>query len=238
MMIALVTGASRGIGRELITELADRGADMVLALSRNASKLQKIGEKMVQQKPMLHYIPLVFDLESPLADFQKLYQHIADHVSHLDILVNNAGYLAKSPFLELTEEKLLRSFSVNILGPFKLIQCLWPLLEKANAAHVLNISSMGGVQGTVKFSGLSAYSSAKGALSVLTECLAEEFKDSRVSFNGLALGSVRTEMLEEAFPGYDPPLDASEMASYIAGFAREGHRYYKGKVLPVALGTP
>lgn len=237
-MIALITGASRGIGRELVPELADRGVDVVFALSRNASRLQKLGEEMDAHKPMLQYIPLVFDLESPSADFQKLADRIADHANHLDILVNNAGYLPKSPFLELSESEWLRSYSVNLFGPVKLIRCLWPLLEKAHAAHVVNISSMGGVQGSVKFGGLSAYSSAKGALSILTECLAEEFKETTVNFNCLAFGAVRTEMLEEAFPGYDAPVDAHEMAAYVADFARQGHRFYRGKVLPVALSTP
>ena len=84
--------------------------------------------------------------------------------------------------------------------------------------HILNIGSMGGYQGSVKFPGLSIYSSTKGALAVLTECLAEEFKETSVNFNCLCLGSVQTEMLEEAFPGYQAPISPKEMANYFLNF--------------------
>ena len=105
-------------------------------------------------------------------------------------------------------------------------------------SHVLNISSIGGVQGSLKFPGLAAYSSSKGALLTLTELLAEEYKDSKISFNALALGAVQTEMLEEAFPGYKAPVSAAEMAAYIFNFATTGHRFYNGKILQVSSNTP
>jgi len=106
------------------------------------------------------------------------------------------------------------------------------------SGHVVNISSMGGVQGSVKFAGLSAYSSSKGALITLTELLAEEYKEHGPSFNVLALGAVQTEMLEEAFPGYKPPMLAIEMAEYIVDFSLNGQKYYNGKLLQVANSTP
>ena len=97
---------------------------------------------------------------------------------------------------------------------------------------------MGGIQGSAKFAGLSAYSSSKGAVITLTELLAEEFKESGPSFNALALGAVQTEMLEEAFPGFKAPVSALEMAEYIQKFALLGHKYYNGKVLQVSNSTP
>ena len=103
---------------------------------------------------------------------------------------------------------------------------------------MVNISSMGGVQGSVKFPGLSAYSSSKGGLITLTELLAEEFKESGPAFNVIALGAVQTEMLEEAFPGYQAPISAGQMASYILEFALTGQKFYNGKVLPIASTTP
>jgi NAD(P)-dependent dehydrogenase (short-subunit alcohol dehydrogenase family) len=108
----------------------------------------------------------------------------------------------------------------------------------AGRAHIINISSMGGVQGSIKFPGLSSYSSAKAALGVLTECLAEEFKESNIRFNTLALGSVQTEMLEAAFPGYTAPLKPMEMAIFIKDFAERGGNFFNGKILPVSLSTP
>ena len=105
-------------------------------------------------------------------------------------------------------------------------------------SHIVNISSIGGVQGSSKFSGLSLYSASKGAISILTECLAEELKESKISVNALALGAVQTEMLAEAFPGYKAPLSATEMAKYIYDFALTGNKYYNGKILPVSISTP
>jgi 3-oxoacyl-[acyl-carrier protein] reductase len=97
---------------------------------------------------------------------------------------------------------------------------------------------MGGIQGSSKFPGLAAYSSSKGALITLTEMLAEEYKESNISFNALALGAVQTEMLAEAFPGYQASTTAREMARFIADFALNGHQFFNGKVLPVAHSTP
>jgi len=105
-------------------------------------------------------------------------------------------------------------------------------------AHVVNISTMGGVQGSVKFPGLSAYSSSKAAVITLTELLAEEYKEKGPSFNVLALGAVQTEMLEEAFPGLEVPLSAKDMAEYIANFSLTGHKFYNGKLLQVSNSTP
>jgi len=97
---------------------------------------------------------------------------------------------------------------------------------------------MGGVQGSAKFAGLSAYSSSKAAVIGLMELLAEEWRDMGISCNSLALGAVQTEMLAEAFPGYEAPTTAEEMAAYILQFGLEGHRYFNGKVLPVSKSTP
>ena len=104
--------------------------------------------------------------------------------------------------------------------------------------HVVNIASMGGIQGSLKFSGLSAYSSTKGALITLTECLAEEYKNKNVSFNAIAFGAVQTEMLSEAFPNYKAPLTAAEAAKFVGDFAVNGQKYFNGKVLQMALSTP
>jgi NAD(P)-dependent dehydrogenase (short-subunit alcohol dehydrogenase family) len=97
---------------------------------------------------------------------------------------------------------------------------------------------MGGVQGSVKFPGLAAYSSSKAAIITFTELLAEEYKESGPSFNVLALGAVQTEMLAEAFPGFEAPVTAAEMGSYIANFALTGHQFYNGKLLQISNSTP
>jgi NAD(P)-dependent dehydrogenase (short-subunit alcohol dehydrogenase family) len=103
---------------------------------------------------------------------------------------------------------------------------------------VVSISSIGGIQGSVKFAGLSAYSSSKGALITLSELLAEEYKEKGIAFNVLAIGAVNTEMLQEAFPGYMAPISAVEMADYIFNFALTANQYQNGKVIQVSSSTP
>jgi NAD(P)-dependent dehydrogenase (short-subunit alcohol dehydrogenase family) len=156
----------------------------------------------------------------------------------VDVLINNAGLLINKPFTEITRGDLEKSYAVNVFSVFGITQQLLPLLKKAPTSHIVNITSVGGLTGTAKFSGLSAYSSSKAALSVFTEVLAEEIKDSSVRVNGLALGAVQTEMLSTAFPGYQAPITAEGMADFIVWFALNGSKFFHGKLLPVALSTP
>jgi NAD(P)-dependent dehydrogenase (short-subunit alcohol dehydrogenase family) len=127
-------------------------------------------------------------------------------------------------------------FSVNTKAPFLIVKALLPYFNKPS--HIVNISSMGGFQGSVKFSGLSLYSASKGALAILTECLAEELKEKDIKVNCLALGSVQTEMLAEAFPGYKAQSGPAEMAEFIDNFALNAHRNMNGKIIPVSSTTP
>jgi short-subunit dehydrogenase len=160
------------------------------------------------------------------------------HVTHIDILINNAGDLINKPFRDTSLEEIERIFRINVFAPSLLIRELLPLMGKQDTTHVVNIGSMGGYQGSVKFPGLSIYSASKAALACLSECLNEEFKEGGIAFNCLALGSVQTEMLEEAFPGYKAKLQPEEMAAFISNFALTAHRQMRGKVVPVALGNP
>ena len=156
----------------------------------------------------------------------------------LDIVINNAGFLVNKPFVEQSEEDWQMQFDVNVFSPAKLIRFLYPWLLLSGNAHIVNITSMGGFQGSSKFPGLSAYSASKAALGTLTECLAVEFSGKGISVNALALGAVQTEMLSQAFPGYEAPISAHKMADFIANFALNGHQYFNGKQIPVAFTTP
>ena len=224
MKTLLVTGASRGIGFEICTRAASKGYQ-VIALSRNIKPLLDIE----------NIYPFAVDLsyENAIQDFIKT---ISKSFSKIDALINSAGSLINKPFLETSYEEFIKVFQVNIFAVASLIRLIFPMMTPKG--HVVNISSMGGVQGTTKFPGLSAYSSSKAGLIILTELLAEEFKESGPAFNALALGAVQTEMLEEAFPGYKAPISAKEIASYILEFALNGQQLYNGKVLPISSSTP
>tara|TARA_R110000868_G_scaffold226837_5_gene479481 strand:+ start:333 stop:1013 length:681 start_codon:yes stop_codon:yes gene_type:complete len=226
-MNIIVSGASKGIGYELACQAAEFGHN-VLAIARNGELLDRLVAKS----------ELITALKVDLAKHECAESVLAwsNKVGNVDVLINNAGQLINKPFIETSVEDFRNQFDANIITAVKLTQVVIAVMNKA--AHIVNITSMGGFQGSSKYAGLSAYSSSKGALSILTECLAEELKDSNISVNALALGAVQTEMLENAFPGYDAPVSASEMASYILDFASTGHRFYNGQILPVAIGNP
>jgi 3-oxoacyl-[acyl-carrier protein] reductase len=236
-MNILITGASRGIGAQLAAQLAAQG-HTIIAASRNISALRRLATEITEHTPgaAIHNLPLDLADQSAATGFSD---RIGTIVPHLDVLINNAGALLNKPFAEITPAELAHIYEVNVFGPFRLIQLMQPLLAAAPApAHIVNISSMGGVQGSAKFPGLSAYSSSKAALANLSELLAEELKPLNIRVNCLALGAAQTEMLENAFPGYKAPLTAAEMAEFMGWFAVNGHRFFNGKVLPVALSTP
>lgn len=222
----IITGTSRGIGFEMVKLFSEAG-HKVLALSRNS--------KAISDLKMKNVVAIAFDI-SDQSEIVKLGGYLQTAMKEVDILINNAGFLVNKPFLEISSEEFKKSYDVNVFGPASLIKMVLPFMRKEG--HVVNISSMGGIQGSVKFPGLSAYSSSKGAIITLTELLAEEYKESGPSFNVLALGSVQTEMLEEAFPGLKAPLSASEMAQYIVDFALTGNKFYDGKILQVSSTTP
>lgn len=226
MAYVLVTGTSRGIGFELSKLLADAG-HKVLALSRNEKPIKNLGHENIDT--------FSFDISEP-ADREKLENYLSKNNIEVSALINNAGKLVNKPFMETTDAEFKSVYDVNVFGVAALTKLVLPFMPKNG--HVLTISSMGGVQGSAKFPGLSAYSSSKGAVITLTELLAEEFKETGPSFNVLALGAVQTEMLEEAFPGYTAPLSAREMAAYIMDFALNGQKLYNGKLLQVSSSTP
>ena len=234
-MNILLTGASSGVGFEAVLELILNSENKVIALARSTDKLNRLLEIAKGLNPECNLFPVQFDLLND--DIEKeLKPFIAQQFGQIDVLINNAGNLEVKPFAESSEVDFIEMLQSNFLNHVRLIQGLLPLMQ--SPSHIVNIGSMGGFQGSAKFAGLSAYSASKAALHNFTECLAEELKEKKISVNCLALGSAQTEMLEKAFPGYESPVMAFEMGKYIADFALTGHKFFNGKVLPVAVTTP
>ncbi|MCK0125197.1 SDR family oxidoreductase [Gelidibacter sp. F2691] len=222
----VITGTSRGIGYELVKLFAKQG-HQVLALSRNDGPVKALKLKNVTA--------FCFDLGDAEA-YLRVEEHITEHWKHVDVLINNAGLVLNKPFAKTTVSDFEEVYRTNVFGMAELTRLLIPYMIKNS--HVVTMSSMGGVQGSMKFPGLSAYSSSKAAVITLTELLAEEYKESGISFNVLALGAVQTEMLEEAFPGYQAPITPEEIADYIVDFSLKGQKFFNGKLLQVSNSTP
>jgi short-subunit dehydrogenase len=222
----IITGTSRGIGFELV-KLFSKSRHNVLALSRN--------EKPIENLNLDNVASFSFNLNE-VEDYKKVETFIKNEWKQVDVLINNAGTLINKPFAETTFEDFEQVYKTNVFGVAEMTRIVVPFMK--NDSHVVTISSMGGIQGSMKFPGLSAYSSSKGAVITLTELLAEEYKETGPQFNVLALGAVQTEMLKEAFPNYNAPTSALEMAQYIYEFSLNGNKYYNGKVLQVSNSTP
>ena len=234
-MNVVITGASSGVGFESVLELTAIGTHKVVALARSEDKLSKLQEIALALNPDCFLYSAKFDIVHD--DYETgLIPFIKERMGSVDVLINNAGSLINKPFMEISQLDFAEMLQNNLLGHVKMIQNIVPLMSQGS--HIVNIGSMGGFQGSEKFPGLSAYSASKAALHIITECLSMELAYREISVNCLALGSAQTEMLEKAFPDYQSPVMAIEMGKYIADFALNGHKFFNGKIIPVAHNKP
>jgi short-subunit dehydrogenase len=231
-MNIIITGGTRGIGKKLAQLFAKEQNNKILVTGRHENALKSLSESA----EFNNIITLTLDLTLMAMQIQSVKNAVFSQFDNIDILINNAGSLISKKFTETSEKESREMMEVNFFGPATLIRTLLPLMNPG--AHIVNICSMGGFQGSLKYPGLSVYSASKAALASLTECLSVEFNEFGVKVNCLALGSVQTEMLEEAFPGYKALIKAEEMAEFIKEFSLNGNKYFNGKILPVAMNNP
>ena len=237
-MNVVLTGASRGIGYQTALNLSQAGVKNLVLVARDLQALEVLMNEChsIHSESNVKIISADISTLELDSDREFFIQQIG--LDKIDVLINNAGLLINKQFLEFNTEEAQQVFNVNFHAPANLIKMVIPFLKKSEKAHVVNISSISGFQGSSKYPGLTYYSASKAALASLTECLASEYAETNIKFNCLALGAVQTEMLAEAFPGYQAPLKAEQMGKYIADFALSGHNYYNGQILPVRLENP
>ena len=220
----IVTGASRGIGHEIV-KIAEKKGHRVYSISRNIKALKDYSFKYPRQVDLAN--------EDSIDKFSS---EVKNDGVKVDALINNAGAFLNKPFEKISKKEFEYIFQVNVFGLSSITRKVLPIID--SKGHIVNITSMGGITGAAKFTGLSAYSSSKGAVNILTELLAEEYKEKGPSFNALAFGAVQTEILEEAFPGLKAPISAKEIADFILDFSLQGQKYFNGKIIPVSSTTP
>lgn len=229
-MNIVVNGGTRGIGREVVNSLASKDNNTIFVTGRNKELLADIASIYSN----VYTMPL--DISGIKKKSEEYVSEIKNKLGTVDIMINIAGQMIPESFMEIDDDKARSMMETNFFGPATAIRLLVPLMHQES--HIINISSMGGFQGSSKYPGLSYYSASKAAIACLTECLAVELKQFGIKVNCLALGAVQTEMLAEAFPGYAAPVSSEEMGEYIAGFALTGQKFYNGKILPVAVTNP
>lgn len=231
-MNIIINGASRGIGKEIALQLGSDRKNSVIITGRNEASLKQICESAGHKN--VSYITL--DLKRYRLEEKYFKSRVLKIFDKVDILINNAGSLKARKFKDAEDEDIRTMMETNFFAPAAMIRTLLPLFS--TGSHIVNISSMGGYQGSVKFQGLSFYSASKAALACLSECLALELSELGIAVNCLAIGSVNTEMLNEAFPDFKAPVNAVDMARFISYFALNGNKFFNGKILPVAVSTP
>ena len=237
-MYIIITGASSGIGYHTAKSICEytncKKEDItLLLLARSYNKLEQLQSEILSQYSHVKVIIEQFDISKD--NINNII--IKNNITKVDKLLHNAGLLINKPFEEYSDEEIENIFYTNIIGVIKMTRNLIPYLNIGS--HVLNISSMGGFQGSVKFPGLSIYSASKGALNILTESLASEYTQTKgIIFNSLSLGSVRTSMLSEAFPGYSGGIKVEDMGKEVARMLLMGQAIYNGKLIPMSKSTP
>ena len=229
-MNIIVNGATRGIGKEVAAYLAGDKSNHIIATGRTGKILEDLSGKFKNIQT------IVVDLKDLDRQTGSIKSEISKYCDRIDILINMAGLMIPKTFMEIEGTEARDMMEINFFGTASLIRLVKPMMP--SGSHIVNISSMGGFQGSSKYKGLSYYSASKAAIACLSECLAIEFNETGVKVNCLALGAVQTEMLAEAFPGYKAEIDAKQMAEFIADFAVKGHRLFNGKIIPVAVSNP
>jgi|SRR5690625_3700517 len=228
----LVTGASRGVGEQCSLKLAESGHHVIAVARTGLSPFSDTSDTNGLDGK-IDYLPADITRHQ---EIETILEHLHRNDLRLDGLVHNAGLLINKRFEELSDRDWSDMIEVNLMGPVRLTRVL---LDRMNSgSHIVAISSMGGYQQSSKFPGLSGYSSAKGAMAILTECLAVELQDRDISVNCLCFGAVETEMFQTAFPGLQAPVTAERMGRYLSDFVLDGHDLFNGKVLPVAMSDP
>lgn len=211
--IAIVTGASRGIGRAISIALAKEGATVVLA-ARAIGKLHQTAENVRKAGGKAEVVPTELTQEESI---KNLIRVTAGKFGRLDILVNNAGVTHSAKLEETATEDWERCFQVNTRAPFIICREALPLLKKAKAGYIINIASVVGVKG---YPLQSAYTASKHALRGMTISLAEELKGTNIRVHLLCPGGVDTELVRRVRPDIKKseliqPAEIAELVVYL-----------------------
>ena len=237
--VALVTGASRGIGRDIAEKLALNGAKVIMNYSSNPGKADEVVSAIKQQGGEAFAIQA--DI-SRVAEVEQLFQKTLEVYGQVDILVNNAGIMITKPIASMTEEDFDRQFAINVKGTFFAIQ---QAAKHMNAnGRIINISTS--VIG-VMFPTYSVYAGTKGAVEQITRQLAKELGPKGITINSVAPGPVNTELFKEgkspeqiagivsmnAFGRLGEPEDITSVVLFLAG---EESQWMTGQTIRVNGG--
>jgi short-subunit dehydrogenase len=227
---ALITGASKGIGKEMALELASRGHNILL-VARSADLLNQLAAE-IESKHKVKCISYACDLSAENAA-DLVYQFCKDNQIEVNILINNAGYGLWGKFDSLSLESQLNMLHLNMQSPVKLIYKFLPMLKAQKRAYILNVGSTASYQAVPT---LSLYSASKAFMVLFSRGLRMELKDSNVSVTVVSPGATETNFMERA--GMNSPKIIKNAEKFnmkpnvVAKFAIEGMFKGKNEIIP------
>ena len=241
--VAIVTGASRGIGRAIAERLARDGLTVVVNYARSADEADTVVAGIVERGG--HALTMRADMGS-VSDVRRLVRGTHERFGRLDVLVNNAAIAPMKRFIDVTEAELDAVFAVDARGPFFAMQEAARLLP--DRGRIINISS--GAT-TVGFPGMSAYLGAKAALEQFSLVLANELGPRGITVNTILVGVTQTKMLDDAAPFFTAEMRAmilqrtpmgrlgepADIADVVAFLATEDARWVTGQSIRVDGGV-
>lgn len=238
--VAIVTGASRGIGRAIAIDLASNGADVAIIYAGNKEAAEEVKTIITDMGRKAS------TYSCDVSDFNKAkdtVKSIIDDFGHVDILVNNAGITKDALVLSMSDEDFSAVIDTNLKGVFNMIKQVYSVFMKQRSGRIINISSVSGLMGNA---GQANYSAAKAGIVGLTKTLAKELASRNVTCNAIAPGFIETDMtnklsdkVKEAAVAQIPmkrmgePSDIAHMATYLAS---DYAKYITGEVIRVDGG--
>ena len=238
--VALVTGASRGIGRQIAISLAKEGAQVIVNYNGSAAKAEEVVNLITEAGGRAEAV------QCNVSEYDKaeeLMKYIIGKYGRVDILVNNAGITRDNLLMKMTEEEFDAVIDINLKGTFNCIKHLSRQMLKQKGGRIINISSVSGLMGNA---GQANYASAKAGLVGLTKTVAKELASRNVTCNAIAPGFIETDMtaqlsdkVKEGANAVIPlkhmgkPEDIANLAVFLAG---DGASYITGEVIRVDGG--
>jgi NAD(P)-dependent dehydrogenase (short-subunit alcohol dehydrogenase family) len=227
--VAIITGASRGIGRATARLFARAGAQAVL-FSRTASQLDEAVSEIRHAGNQA--LAIVGDV-SREEDVHRLFERVIEAYGRVDILVNCAGIVAVRPFVEMDVSTWDTVMGVNLRGTFLCCREAFRIMAVQRQGVIVNISSLSGVKGVEKFPGLSAYNVSKAGVASLSEILAVEGMPYNIRVCAVSPGAVDTEMLRQAAPHLKAGMTPDDMAEILLFLADGSGRMLSGSNIEI-----
>jgi len=237
--VAIVTGASRGIGREIAITLARHGAKVIINYTSNPGK----AEEVVSEIKALGGAATAIQADiSRVTEVERLFQQSLDSCGHVDILINNAGIMITKPLAQMTEEDFDKQFAVNVKGTF--FACQQAMKHMSDNGRIINFSTS--VAGLM-LPAYSVYAATKGAVEQISRHLAKEFSPRGITINTIAPGPINTELFTvgktpeqiqgmanmNAFGRLGEPDDISKVVLFLVG---QDSQWITGQTLRVNGG--